>query len=261
VRHRADQPLRGAPHPYDRWHPRLYAAEFLGTALLVSIGLSIVIALWAPNAPLASLPIAQVAKRLITGTLFGSVGAAIAFSPIGRVSGAHINPAITFAFWIEGRIRWRDALGYGIAQMTGGVAGTLLLLAWGRTASADHFAASLPASDTNLFLPLAGEFIATFLLVALIFIMAGHEATKRFTPLVNPPLFAMLNWLEAPLSGASTNPARSFGPELVSADWTGWWIYVAGPLLGAAAAVAVLRMEIIGRHRPHEARVAHLPAA
>jgi aquaporin Z len=91
--------------------------------------------------------------------------------------------------------------------------------------------------------------------------MAGHEATKRFTPLVNPPLFAMLNWLEAPVSGASANPARSFGPELVGADWTGWWIYVVGPILGAAAAVVVMRMEIIGRHRPEEARVAHPPAA
>lgn len=259
--HRADQPLRGAPHPHDSWHPRLYAAEFLGTALLVSVGLSIVIALWAPDAPLAGLPIAPTAKRILTGTLFGSVGAAIAFSPIGRISGAHINPAMTFAFWIEGRMRWRDALGYGIAQITGGVAGTLLLLAWGRTASAYHFAASLPASGTNMFLPLAGEFVATFLLVALVFILAGHEATKRFTPLVNPPLFALLNWLEAPLSGASTNPARSFGPELVGADWTGWWIYVVGPVLGAAAAVAVMRMEIIGRHRPDEARVAHPPAA
>lgn len=255
----ADQPLRGAPHPYNRWHPHLYAAEFLGTALLVSVGLSIVIALWAPDAPLVGLAIGPAAKRIVTGMLFGSVGAAIAFSPIGRISGAHINPAMTFAFWIEGKIRWRDALGYAIAQMTGGVAGALLLAAWGRTASAIDFAASLPAPGINPILPVAGEFCATFLLVALIFVMASHEVTKRFGPLVNPPLFAVLNWLEAPLSGASTNPARSFGPELVSADWTGWWIYVVGPLLGAAAAVALMRMEIIGRHRPEEARVAHPP--
>jgi aquaporin Z len=257
--HPADHPLRGAPHPHDSWHPRLYAAEFIGTALLVSVGLSIVIAFWAPEAPLAGLPIAPVARRIVTGLLFGSVGAAIAFSPIGRVSGAHINPAMTFAFWIEGKMRWRDALAYGIAQMAGGVTGTLLLLAWGRTASADRFAASVPASGVDPLLPLAGECIATFLLVAFIFMMAGHEATKRFTPLVNPPLFAMLNWLEAPLSGASANPARSFGPELIGADWTGWWIYVVGPLLGAAAAVAVMRLEIVGRHRPAEARVAHPP--
>ncbi|MEA3205778.1 MAG: aquaporin, partial [Verrucomicrobiota bacterium] len=95
-----DQPLRGLPHPFDKLHPRMYASELVGTALLVFLGLSIVIALWGRDAPLASLPISPDARRLLNGFLFGSVGAAIAYSPIGKMSGAHINPAMTFAFWL-----------------------------------------------------------------------------------------------------------------------------------------------------------------
>jgi len=106
-------------------------------------------------------------------------------------------------------------------------------------------------------LPIAGEAICTFLLVFLIFVFAANKSTQPFTPLVNPPLFALLTWLEAPLSGASANPARSFGPELVSSFWQGWWIYWLGPCLGAGLAVLVFRHEQLRRHRPAEARVCH----
>ena len=113
---KVDRPLRGMPHPFDKLHPRMYAAEFAGTALLVFLGLSIVIAMWGHDAPFASLPISPGVRRLITGFLFGSIGAAIAFSPIGRMSGAHINPAVTFAFWLEGKLLWRDASFYLMAS-------------------------------------------------------------------------------------------------------------------------------------------------
>jgi glycerol uptake facilitator-like aquaporin len=95
------------------------------------------------------------------------------------------------------------------------------------------------------------------LLVLLIFVFAAHKVTQPFTPLVNPPLFAILTWLEAPLSGASANPARSFGPELVAWTWPGRWIYWLGPGLGAGLAVWVLRHEQMRRHRPAEARLYH----
>src|ERR1700756_946515 len=122
---KVDRPLRGLPHPFDKLHPRMYAAEFAGTALLVFLGLSIVIGLWGHDAPFASLPISPDVRRLLNGFLFGSVGAAIAFSPIGKMSGAHINPAMTFAFWLEGKMRWRDAGCYVTAQMVGAALGAL----------------------------------------------------------------------------------------------------------------------------------------
>jgi aquaporin Z len=252
-----DRPLHGMPHPYDKLHPRMYAAELVGTALLVFLGLSVVIALWGHDAPLASLPIPADARRLLNGFLFGTVGAAIAFSPIGRMSGAHINPAVTFAFWLEGKLRWRDASFYVLAQLVGAALGSVALLVWGAVGASDTWGASVPNKLVPNWLPIAGEAVCTFLLVLLIFVFAAHRLTQPFTPLVNPPLFAVLTWLEAPLSGASANPARSFGPELVGWLWQGWWIYWIGPCLGAWLAVAVLRFESFRCHRPGEARLFH----
>ena len=254
---KTDRPLRGDPHPYDRLHPGMYASELAGTALLVSVGLSIVIALWGKGAPLAVLPLDPAARRLLNGLLFGSVGAAIAYSPIGRISGAHINPAMTFAFWLEGKLQWRDASCYVVAQVVGGIVGAALLLWWGDVGASDGWGASVPDGGLPVVAAVMGEAACTFLLVALVFAFASRPVTQPFTPLVNPPLFAVLSWLEAPLSGASANPARSLGPELVGWDWTGWWVYWAGPALGAALAVAILRSGVIGCHRPQQARLFH----
>jgi aquaporin Z len=252
-----DRPLSGDPHPYDRLHPAMYAAELAGTALLVIGGLSVVIALWGHGAPLADLPISAGAKRLLNGFLFGCVGAAVAYSPVGRISGAHINPAMTFAFWLEGKLRWRDASCYVAAQLIGAGLGGVLLLAWGPVGASDSWGASVPAGGLPFLAAVAGEVVCTFLLVFLIFVFASKPVTQPFTPLVNPPLFAILSWLEAPLSGASANPARSFGPELVGWAWTGWWVYWVGPILGAAIAVAVVKSGVFGWHRPHQARLFH----
>jgi len=252
-----DRPLSGLPHPFDKLHPKMYASELIGTALLVFVGLSIVIALWGHDAPLSALPISAGARRLLNGFLFGWVGAIIAFSPIGKMSGAHINPAMTFAFWLEGKLQWRDASCYVLAQLVGAALGAMALLVWGFVGSSDEWGASLPDSHVPWWLPVVGETICTFLLVILIFVFAAHKGTQPFTPLVNPPLFAVLTWLEAPLSGASANPARSFGPALVGGIWQGWWVYWVGPCLGAGLAVAILRFHLFRHHRPHEARLCH----
>jgi aquaporin Z len=252
-----DRPLSGMPHPFDKLHPQMYASELVGTALLIFLGLSIVIALWGHGGPLSSLPIPADARRLLNGFLFGTVGAAIAYSPIGKMSGAHINPAMTFAFWLEGKLLWRDASCYVLAQMTGAAFGAAALLVWGVVGASDQWGASVPDRSVPEWLPVAGETICTFLLVLLIFVFAANKATQPFTPLVNPPLFAVLTWLEAPLSGASANPARSFGPELVAWLWQSWWVYWIGPCLGAALAVFVLRLPLFRHHRPREARLCH----
>src|ERR1700733_2800059 len=172
-----DRPLSGMPHPFDKLHPQMYASELVGTALLIFLGLSIVIALWGHGGPLSSLPIPADARRLLNGFLFGTVGAAIAFSPIGKMSGAHINPAMTFAFWLEGNLRWRDASFYVLAQLIGAALGSAALIFWGTSGASDAWGASLPMKGVPYWLPIAGEAFCTFALVLLIFIFAAHKTT------------------------------------------------------------------------------------
>ena len=252
-----DHPLRGKPFPYDKLHPKMYLAELIGTALLVFVGLSVVIALWGKGAPLASLPLEPPARRALNGFLFGSVGAAIAFSRIGKISGAHINPAVTLAFLLEGKIAWRDAIGFIVAQCIGGVLGAACLRLWGAVGASVQFGATAPETAVLLVWPLLGEVLGGFLLVVCIFVLAGHARTRWYTPLCNPPLFCLLVWLEGPLSGASANPARSIGPAVVAWLWHQQWIYWVGPCLGAALAVLALQSRAFGHHHPHEARLFH----
>ena len=252
-----DRPLSGDPYPYDKLHPWMYAAEAFGTALLVLLGLSSIIALWGKGAPFIAWPLTAGARRLLNGFVFGSIGAAIAYSPLGRISGAHINPAMTFAFFLAKRLRWRDASCYVLAQIVGATVGAALLLAWGDVGASAAWGASIPATGTAILWPVAGEVACTFLLVALVFFFASRPSLQRFTPLINPPLFAILSWLEAPISGASANPARSFGPELIGQTWGGWWVYWLGPALGAALAVGAYRLKLLGRVHLPQARLFH----
>ncbi len=252
-----DRPLSGDPHPYDRLHPAMYAAELAGTAILVAVGLSVVIALWGKGAPWHDWDVSPGLRRAINGFLFGSVGTLIAYSPLGRISGAHVNPSITFAFLLSDKLKWRDAVCYVAAQLAGAALGATLLLAWGPIGASDAWGASVPEAGRPLWWAVSGEAVCTFLLVVLIFRFASRPATQPYTPLVNPPLFAMLTWLEAPVSGASANPARSFGPELIGGMWSGWWVYWVGPALGVIIAVAGYKLRLLGHFHLHQARLFH----
>lgn len=237
-----------------RPHRRAYAAEFLGTALLVLIGLSVVILDFSPASPVAHwLPDPWV-RRLLTGGLFGATGALIALSPIGRISGAHLDPVLSGAFWLAGSLSAADALAYAGAQCAGAVAGALPLpLLWRSTGAAVAYAATLPGPGVSPWLAVLGEAAVTAALVGGILAFVGHPQLRPYTPALLPPLVALLVALEAPLSGTSMNPARSLGPALVAGALAPLWIYFLGPALGAAAAaLAVVRAD-----RVHVAKLGH----
>ena len=237
------------------WH--LYFSELLGTALLIAVGLSIVIADFGHGSPVIQyLPDAGV-RRLLTGFLFGTTGALIAISPIGKISGAHINPVVSLSFWLEGKMAGPHAAGYVVAQLVGGAAGALPLLAWGAMGTSVHFGATLPGKAFGPLDALLGEVVTTFMLVLLLFIVLGHKSLRRFTPLLFPFLYAVMVFLEAPVSGTSTNPARSLGPALVSGDWRSWWVYVAGPVSGALIAVAIRRHLLLKQFEIEVSKIYH----
>ncbi len=252
-----DRPLHGAPFPPDRLHSSLYAAEFLGTALLVGVGVSIVILMFGQDSPAERLVPGAGFRRFLTGALFGSVGTLIAISPLGKVSGAHLNPAVTLAFWLESKLAWRDAVLYVLAQLAGAVAGALPLLAWGQLGKSVSFGATVPGQGVSVWTALLGEAGVTFLLIMTIFTTAAHPRTRNFTPFTMPILFSILVWLEAPISGTGANPARSFGPALIAGLFDHQWIYFVGPSLGAIVAIGVIRLEALGLPRVTVARLFH----
>jgi aquaporin Z len=176
-------------------------------------------------------------RRLITGFLFGTTGACIALSPVGKVSGAHINPAVTLGFRLMGKLDLRTTLAYVIAQLSGAILGALPLFGWGSMGRSVAFGATLPGEAYAIQTVLLGEVITTFTMVALLSVFLGFRKIRPFTPAIFPPLYAIMVWAEAPISGTSTNPARSLGPAIVSGQWEGWWIYWIGPIAGMLLAV------------------------
>jgi aquaporin Z len=221
-----------------RW--RVYLAEFIGTAVLLMVGLSVVIVMFGDGSPAwAWIPSLKL-RQCVTGFLFGSTGALIALSSVGKISGAHINPAVTLAFWIARKIDARTALGYVAAQLAGGIAGSIPLLAWGATGRSIAFGATTPGAGHTVVDALSGEMITTAALIVTLCVFLAFRHLRPFTPAAIPVLYAIMIPLEADLSGTSTNPARSLGPAIVSGEWTAWWIYWAGPIAGTVAAMIVV---------------------
>jgi len=215
---------------------QLFFSELVGTALLVLVGLSLVTVMFGTGSPIADVIPNEGLRRLITGFLFGTTGALIALSPVGKVSGAHINPVVTVGFWLMRKLDSQIAIGYVLAQLAGAVIGALPLLAWGSMGRSVAFGATLPGQGYTIQTVLLGEVITTFTMVSLLAVFLGFRRIRPFTPAIFPFLYAIMVYAEAPISGTSTNPARSLGPAIVSGQWQGWWIYWVGPLIGAFAA-------------------------
>ena len=234
-----------------------FLSELAGTALLVLLGVSVVILNFGAGSPVVDVLPDPGLRRLVTGFLFGTVGALIALSPVGKVSGAHINPVVTLAFWLIGKLRGLHTLGYVVAQLAGAVLGGLPLLLWGRMGASTAFGATLPGAQYTAGMAVLGEMATTFALVVGLFFFIRHARIRNFTPLLFPVLYAVMVYLEAPVSGTSTNPARSLGPAVVSGDWLDAWVYWVGPPLGAIAGVMVYRYTWLRRLEIEVAKLYH----
>jgi aquaporin Z len=217
----------------------LFSSELIGTALLVLGGVSVIILMFGDGTPMVRLVPNERLRNTLTAFLFGTIGSAIALSWVGKESGAHINPAVTLGFWLMRKLDFRAAIGYIVAQCLGAFVGALPLLAWGSMGRSVAFGATIPGAGYSTGVVLMGEIVTTFGLVATLCIFLGFRHLRRFTPFVIPFLYAVMVPLEAPISGTSTNPARTFGPALISGQWDGWWIYWLGPMLGMLIAVLV----------------------
>lgn len=216
-------------NPKQEWR-RLFS-EVMGTflLLLVAAGAGMM------NAEFGN-PISRTAAVVAPGLM---VMAMILF--MGRVSGAHFNPAVSIAFALRGDFPWRRVPGYIVAQFVGAVLAVLFLQAV--IGSSASNGATYPAQSTTDVAAFLMEVVLTFGLVSVILGTAsGAQNVGIIGALGVGGYIALAGLWASPLSGASMNPIRSLAPDLVANDFTAYWVYLAGPLLGACLAVVAAYM-------------------
>lgn len=198
------------------------------------------------------------ARRLLMGLAMGATAITLIHSPWGRQSGAHMNPSLTLTYLRLGKIERRDAAGYVGGQFLGGVAGVLAMrTALGMLAGhpSVRFAVTQPGPGGPVTAFLA-ELAISFVLMSVVLAASNSVRLARWTPILCGALVAAYITLEAPISGMSMNPARSFASALAAWQWTALWIYFTAPPLGMlAAAEAYVRLR--GAHRVLCAKLDH----
>ncbi len=219
---------------------RAVAAEAYGTFLLTMLGPGTIIAmtyvgLFSFASPAASLGFIGLAH---------GVALIVAFYSIGHVSGAHINPAVTISAWATHRVEKKRVAPYLFAQFVGAtVAGFVLLVLWSSSpatlsaAKSVYLGGTFPGDNFGQVAALIAEIIATAILVFTIFGTTDKKANQPFAGLPIGLVLSAIIWIFGPISGASLNPARTFGPALASLTFSSTplstlWIYFVGPVLG-----------------------------
>lgn len=219
------------------WREYLIEALLLGTFM---VSACLFVALLEHGAsPLRQALASGDLRRALIGVAMGLTAVALIYSPLGKRSGAHMNPAVTLTFWRLGKIDGSDALFYVLAQFAGGVAG-VVLSAWllGAPVIADasvNYAVTVPGAHGPL-AALVAEAAISFGLMLTVLVVSNRPALNRYTGLIAGALVATYITVEAPLSGMSMNPARTLGSALPAQVWSGWWLYFIGPTLGMLAA-------------------------
>ncbi len=157
---------------------------------------------------------------------------------MGAVSGAHLNPAVTLAFSVRGDFPWRRVPGYIVAQLVGSTLACLLL--WAMFGKVGMLGATEPGPGVSDLQALITEFVLTAGLVSTILGTASRAQNLGPISAFGVGAYIILAGLwSSPISGASMNPARSFGPDLVLLDFSHYWVYIVGPIAGGLLAVGI----------------------
>jgi aquaporin Z len=222
-----------------------YTAEMIGTLALVLIGCG---------------------SAVIAGKEIGFYGISFAFGltvlamvyAIGSISGCHINPAITVAMWVAGKIKGKDAIGYVIAQCVGGVIGAGIL--WAIASGLDGYSRAIDGLGQNGFgvhspagYSMAACFIAEVVLTALfLFVIFGathKDAPRGFAGLAIGFTLVLIHLVGIPITGTSVNPARSLGPAVfVGGDALAQvWLFIVAPIIGGVIAALIWKYGFEGK--------------
>ena len=246
------QALRG------HWPEYLIEGWALGT-FMVAAGLTASL-LGSPASPLSRALPDPMLRNLVAGIAMGLTAIALIHSPWGKRSGAHMNPAVTLTFLRLGKVHHWDALFFILAQVAGGTLGVLLVAAAlgdAFTGPPVGYAATLPgpAGPGIAFL---AEFGISCGLMLTILLLSASARLARFTGLAAGGLVATFISFEAPLSGMSMNPARTFASAAPGMLWQHFWIYLTAPVVGMLVGAQVF-LALRGTRRMGCAKLLHPP--
>ncbi len=204
--------------------------EFLGTFILVTVaaGSGVI------NQYVGGGPISRTAAVIAPGAVVMAM-----IYALGPLSGLHINPAVTLAFAGRGVFKIAWVLPYLVVQFAGAIAAALFLQGmYSHVDAGGNYPIAKPGGDWR---SLVMEIVLTAILVSVILNTAtGYRSIGHNAALAVGSTVALLGLFASPISGASMNPARTLGPDIVSFNFTGWWIYVIGPVVGASIAVLII---------------------
>ncbi len=212
-----------------------YLMEAAGLGLFMISACAFTVLLEHPGSPLHQALPDPWLRRLVIGVAMGLTAISIIYSPMGKRSGAHLNPAVTLTFLCLGKIETWDAVFYVLAQFVGGALGVMLaahvLGAMLVGDAAVNYAVTLPGNPGR-WIAFAAETVLSFGLMWVVLNLSNRPSLNRYTGLVAGALIALYITVEAPLSGMSMNPARTVASALPAQVWTDVWIYFLAPPLG-----------------------------
>ncbi len=218
------------------WPLYLIEAWALGTFMVVAS--LVVIVVEHPDLPVRSAVPSDMLRRAIIGSCMGLTAVGLIYSPWGKLSGAHLNPAVTLAQWRLNRITTTDALFYIVAQFVGGSLGVVLV----HTLLPDYIAhpsvnyvATVPGS-AGVWVALGCEFLMSFCLLTMVLALSNSKWLSLYTGYFVGVVVALYITVEAPYSGMSINPARTVSSAVSARNWTDIWIYFLGPIAGMSLA-------------------------
>jgi aquaporin Z len=201
------------------------------------------ILLYHPASPAVRAIPPEFIRRILMGLAMGLTLVAIVFSPWGKQSGAHMNPAFTLTFYRLGKIAPWDAAFYVVSQFIGGVGGVAIVAAFAGKYLADpsvNYAPTLPG-PAGAGVAFLAEILISFILILVVLTVSNTQKLARFTGLFAGACVAAFIIWESPYSGMSMNPARTFGSAVLPGLWTALWVYFLAPPLGMLAAAATYK--------------------
>ena len=211
-----------------------YLMEAAGLGLFMVSACVFTVLLMHPASPVVHWIVNPLLRRAVIGMAMGLTAISLIYSPWGKQSGAHFNPSVTLAFFRLGKVAAWDAFFYIVSQFVGAVTGVFLcavLLASWISAPEVNYAVTSPGPHGTQ-VALVSEFVISFFLMSTVLLLSNSKRLTAFTGVFAGALVATYITLEAPLSGMSMNPARTFGSALPAHFWSYLWVYFIAPPVG-----------------------------